>query len=164
MPFLIKMEAVELRRKTPRLEDLGNRTFLAFRNVIENSIDLEGIPVTGDILRDIKKNIIDDELNKDLTFPEASDLNHVISGRLLASVRQEVEFDRVAGTTEILFGYFVPYGLNLEEGNSDGSSNPFPIIVPIWENGKESVKQEIFKEVKNNFKTRLREFTGNSSN
>ena len=164
------MEVTELGKNISKVDDLGKRTLRAFEAAIENSIDFRDENVLKDTLTIIRENVINDEINENSTeLREAFDrldsqeLSHVVTGELLSSIREEVDFNKTRGVTDITFGYFVSHGLNLELGNPDGSSRAYPIIIPVWEDRKELIKNDIFHTTGLRFKNELRKFTGVSA-
>ena len=123
-------------------------------------------------LNEIADLVLDDTLNE--TREGRSGLRHFVTGDLFNSIGL-----RVSGTTkdevEITFGYFIQYGLNLEQGGprsrnlrknqqlNNGASKEdveqmtraYPIIVPTWEKHKNQVSEDIRKQVFESFKKRV---------
>lgn len=95
-------------------------------------LDVDYTFVMTPFLEDVRAQVVLDKINR---RPEGSDdtgstITHIVDGDLFESIGVEV-LAKSRNFAEIQFGYFVPYGLNLEVG--DERSIAYPILTPLWE-------------------------------
>lgn len=135
-----------------RVGRLGLKTVGSFVNTINNITQIDPTDLLDNVLFEIRNNIIIDTLNNDGS--NIDEIVHILTGNLFDSIDAKVVerfHDSLVRGTAIDFGYFIPYGANLEEG-VDGHSKAYPIIRPIWDRSKNQFKEDLYEEVKTVFR------------
>ena len=136
------------KRITDNNGDLAGIVFKHIDDAIDASINIDIDPIFSGLVSEIRSNLLNDTFNDIAENRSDRRGDHYITGELYSSV--DAVADLVPGHwLDIEVGYFENYGLNLELGTD--FTQDYPIIMPLWEQHKEAISDNIQSAVLRKF-------------